>query len=70
MELTPQSGPKIVAILNEGFGPPVISIYECGAAQRQAIRGHGAEAASCGTGNGTCPALEVCACLDNRRPCQ
>jgi hypothetical protein len=38
MELTPQSGPKIVAILNEGFGPPVISIYECDAAQRQAIR--------------------------------
>jgi hypothetical protein len=38
MELTPQSGPKIVAILKGGIGPHAFLIYRCGAAQRQAVR--------------------------------
>jgi hypothetical protein len=37
LELTPLCGPKIARILKEGFGPTVISIYWCGAAQRQAV---------------------------------
>jgi hypothetical protein len=37
LELTPQRGPKIARILEEGFDPIVISIERCGVAQRQAV---------------------------------
>jgi hypothetical protein len=37
LELTPQCGPKIGCVLKLGNGSHVISIYICGAAQRQAV---------------------------------
>jgi hypothetical protein len=43
--LTPQSGPKIVAILNEGFGPPVISISGATQLSARPFGGYGAEGA-------------------------
>ena len=37
LELTPQSGDKIVAILRSGIGPTAFPVFRCGAAQRQAV---------------------------------
>jgi hypothetical protein len=34
---TPQAASKIRAILKLGFGPNAITIYECGAADAQAV---------------------------------
>jgi hypothetical protein len=38
LELTPLCGPKIMAILKADIGSIAISVYGCGAAQRQAVR--------------------------------
>jgi hypothetical protein len=38
LELTPQSGLKIVVILRIRSGPSAFLFYQCGAAQRQAVR--------------------------------
>jgi hypothetical protein len=38
LELTPQAASKIVRILKADFGTTAISIYRCGATQRQAVR--------------------------------
>jgi hypothetical protein len=37
LEPTPLCGPKIGCILKSGLGPTVFPIYQCGAAQRQAV---------------------------------
>jgi len=37
LELTPLCGPKIMAILKADIGSIAISVYGCGAAQRQAV---------------------------------
>jgi hypothetical protein len=34
---TPLCGPKIGGILKVGFGPELVSIYRCGAADAQAV---------------------------------
>jgi hypothetical protein len=38
LELTPQSGPKIVCILKAGNRSAALPVYRCGAAQRQTVR--------------------------------
>jgi len=38
MQLTPLRGLKIIAILKAGLGPIVFPVYECGAADGQAVR--------------------------------
>jgi len=34
---TPLCGPKIAAILKSRYGPNVVSIYQCGAGEAQAV---------------------------------